>query len=130
MKLRFAAALLAAALASTGCPMLEELDNSAKLMDKHSPAGQKAAAEKAKAEQEAAANPKPAGGGIKDFFSSKGKGGQAAASAKESAGDWWAKATTLNTDERDPDLVRCQLPGRVEFMRKHDCQMRSGLALK
>ena len=130
MRLRLAAALLSVALTATGCPFIEELDNSSKMMDKYSKTGQKQAAEKAKAEKEAAANPKPAGGGIKDFFSSKGKGGKAAADAKESAGDWWANATSLNTDERDPDLVRCQLPGGVEFMRKHDCQMRSGLALK
>ena len=130
MHLRLAAAFLAVALTATGCPFLEELDNSSKMMDKYSQSGQKAAAEKAKAEKEAAENAKAGGGGVKDFFSSKGKGGKAAASAKESAGNWWANATSLNTDERDPDLVRCQLPGGVEFMRKHDCQMRSGLALK
>ena len=39
-------------------------------------------------------------------------------------------ALLLRTWRRDPDLVRCQLPGKVEFMRKHDCLMRSGLALK
>jgi hypothetical protein len=128
MHLRLAAALLTLALTATGCPFLDELDASSKEMDKYSKTGRKMAEEKAKAEKEAAANPK--GGGVKDFFSSKGKGGKAAESAKESAGNWWAKATTLNTDERDPDLVRCQLPGGVEFMRKHDCQMRSGLALK
>jgi hypothetical protein len=129
MHLRLAAVLLAVALTATGCPFLDELDASSTEMDKYSQTGRKMAAEKAKAEKEAAENAK-AGGGVKDFFSSKGKGGKAAASAKESAGNWWANATSLNTDERDPDLVRCQLPGGVEFMRKHDCQMRSGLALK
>ena len=130
MRLRLVAALLTVALTATGCPFLEELDNSSKLMDKYSKTGQKQAAEKAKASAEAAQNPKPSGGGVTDFFSSKGKGGKTAASAKETAGNWWANATSLAPDERDPDLVRCQLPGKVEFMRKHDCQMRSGLALK
>jgi hypothetical protein len=128
MQLRLAAAFLAVALVATGCPFLEELDASGKEMDKYSRTGRKMAEEKAAAEKEAAANPKS--GGVKEFFSSKGKGGKAAASAKETAGNWWANATSLAPDERDPDLVRCQLPGKVEFMRKHDCQMRSGLALK
>jgi hypothetical protein len=128
MHLRLAAALLAVALSATGCPFLDELDASSKEMDKYSQTGRKMAAEKAKAESEAAANPQ--GGAVKDFFAAKGKGGKAAASAKEAAGNWWANATSLAPDERDPDLVRCQLPDKVEFMRKHDCLMRSGLALK
>ena len=129
MYVRLATALLAAALA-LGCSFVEELDNSSKMMDKYTAAGRASAEAKKKAAEEAAAKKAAGGGGVSDFFSSKGKGGKAAASAKETAGDWWQNATSLNTDERDPDLVRCQLPGKVEFMRKHDCLMRSGLALK
>jgi hypothetical protein len=124
MQLRLAAALLLAAL-SLGCPFLDELNNSSAEMDKYSQTGRKMAEEK-KAAEAAKAEGKTTSG----LASAKGKAGNAAASAGEAASKWWSNATSLNTDERDPDLVRCQLPGRVEFMRKHDCLMRSGLALK
>jgi hypothetical protein len=129
MFLRFAAVLLVAVL-SLGCPFLEALDDSSKQMDKYSPTARKEAKEKKAAAAVAAAD-KEAGGGGSGFASAKGKAGAAAASAKDAAANWWANATTLTPDERDPDLVRCQLPaGGVEFMRKHDCLMRSGLANK
>jgi hypothetical protein len=124
MRIRLASALLVAVL-SLGCPFIEELNKSSAEMDKYSRTGQKMAAEKKKAEEEKAKN---GGGG---FLSAGKKAGTAAQTAKEGAADWWSKATSLNSDERDPDLVKCQLPsGGVEFMRKHDCAMRSGLASK
>ena len=126
MVLRFAAVLLVAALA-LGCPFLEALDDSSAQMDKYSPTARKEAKEKKAATAALAAEKEAGGSGL---ASAKGKAGAAAASAKDAAANWWANATTLTPDERDPDLVRCQLPGRVEFMRKHDCLMRSGLANK
>jgi hypothetical protein len=124
MPVRLAAALLLAAL-SLGCPMVEELNKSSAEMDKYSPTARKQAAEKKKAAAEVAQ-----GGGTSGSGSAKSKAGDAVASAKDAAKNWWANATTLTPDERDPDLVRCQLPGGVEFMRKHDCLMRSGIAQK
>jgi hypothetical protein len=120
MSLRLAAALLLAAL-SLGCPFLDELDASSAEMDKYSKTGREMAAKK-KADDAAKAAGQTA--------SATGTAGSKAKSAAESAADWWSNATSLTPDERDPDIVRCQLPGKVEFMRKHDCLMRSGLALK
>jgi hypothetical protein len=121
MPLRLTTALLLALL-SLGCPFIEEINKSSAEMDKYSKTGREMAEKKQAAEADKAAG--------KTTTTAAGKAGGAAKSAATSAADWWSKATTLTPDERDPDLVRCQLAGRVEFMRKHDCLMRSGLALK
>jgi hypothetical protein len=125
MQFRLATALVVATL-SLGCPILDELDASNEQMDKYTASGRKQAEEK-KAAAEAAAKD----GGKPSGFGAAAQGaGRSAAEVKEAAANWWTNATSLNTDERDPDLVKCQLPTGVEFMRKHDCLMRSGLASK
>jgi hypothetical protein len=115
--------LLAAALALAfclGCPVLDELDKGSAEMDKYSPGARKL---KEKKEKEAAAKAEKSG---------SGSGGRtvagAADSAKQAASEWWGKAKSLAPDERNENIVRCILPGGEQFMARHDCQMRSGIA--
>lgn len=114
--------LLAAALVlafGLGCPILDELDASSAEMDKYSPSAQAA---KAKKEQEAA--DKAAG----KSTSAAQKAVGAADQAKQAASQWWSNAKSLAPDEADGNIVRCILPGGEQFMARHDCQMRSGIA--
>jgi hypothetical protein len=116
--LRLLAAVLAAGLC-LGCPILDELDKGNAEMDKYSTGARKL---KEKKEKEAAAEAEK-----------KGKGGTrtvagAADSAKQAASEWWGKASSLVPDEKNENVVRCVLPGGDQFMARHDCLMRSGIA--
>jgi hypothetical protein len=46
--------------------------------------------------------------------------------AARAAGDWWKKARTLASDEVDPSIVRCEMAGRLHFMREDECRARGG----
>jgi hypothetical protein len=114
--------LLAAALVlafGLGCPILDELDKGNAEMDKYSQGAQKL---KAKKEKEAAE--KAAKSGPSAVQTASG----AAEKAKQSASQWWSNARSLAPDEADGNIVRCILPGGEQFMARHDCQMRSGIA--
>ena len=113
--LRVCAAILALSLC-VGCPILDELDKGNAEMDKYSPGARKL---KEKKEKEAAAEAEKKG--------TKTLAG-AADSAKQAASEWWGKAKSLAPDEKNENVVRCVLPGGDQFMARHDCLMRSGLA--
>jgi hypothetical protein len=115
--------LLAAALVlafGLGCPILDELDKSSAEMDKYSPSAQAA---KAKAEKEAAEKAAAPSG-----TSAAQKAAGAADQAKQAASQWWSNAKSLAPDEADGNIVRCILPDGEQFMARHDCQMRAGIA--
>jgi len=114
--------LLAAALAlafGLGCPILDELDKGNAEMDKYSQGAQKLKAKKEKEASEKAAKSGP---------SAVQTASGAAEQAKQSASQWWSNARSLAPDEADGNIVRCILPGGEQFMARHDCQMRSGIA--
>jgi hypothetical protein len=117
MALRLIVLALAVGLAA-GCSFVEELDKSSATMDKYSPAARKAAEAKAKAEAE-----KKSGAAAK---TAKGAAGQ----ARQTASQWWGKATSLAPDETDESIVRCVVGGSEQYMRQHDCQMRGGIVAK
>jgi hypothetical protein len=117
MTVRALALAVAAALA-LGCGILDELDKSSAEMDKHSPAARAAAEAKKKAEAE-----KKAG-----TASAAGKG--LASQAKQTASQWWGKATSLAPDETDESIVRCVINGSEQYTRQQDCQMRGGIVAK
>lgn len=101
-----------------GCPILDELDKGSAEMDKYSPTARKLKEQK---EKEAVAKPQGGSGAVS-------KAGEAAASAKEAASQWWSNAKSLAPDEADGNIVRCILPDGEQFMARHDCQMRAGIA--
>lgn len=117
MTFRALALALAAGLA-LGCGVLDELDKSSAEMDKHSPAARKAAEAKAKAEAE------------KKSGAANAKAGGVANKAKQTASQWWGKATSLAPDETDESIVRCVIDGSEQYTRQHDCQMRGGVVAK
>jgi hypothetical protein len=102
-----------------GCPILDELDKGNAEMDKYSQGARKL---KEKKEAEAKAKQEKAGPGAVS------KAGEAAANAKQAAAQWWSNAKSLTPDEADANIVRCILPDGEQFMARHDCQMRAGIA--
>ena len=40
--------------------------------------------------------------------------------------DWWKKARSLTSGEVDDGIVRCELGGATQFMRRPDCLARGG----
>lgn len=46
--------------------------------------------------------------------------------AKKPVSDWWEKARTLGSEPRDAGIVRCQLDGGTQFMKREDCLGRGG----
>ena len=106
-------ALLAACTLLSGCFILDELDNAEALMNESS----KGARAKEKAEEAAAARaPRPGPKGADD------------AGLMDRVSGYWNKATAPAPKPQDPEnvLVRCELPGGTQFMRKYDCQLRGG----
>jgi hypothetical protein len=103
-------------VACLGCPILDELDKGNAEMDKYSQGAKKLKEKKEKEAAEKAA--KSGAGAVKT----------AAGDAKQSASQWWSNARSLAPDEADDNIVRCILPGGEQFMARHDCQMRSGIA--
>lgn len=95
------AVLVALVAFSPGCFVLEELDKGKKTMDELS--------------------------GAPDTQSETQPSGSADA-AKPAADPeaWWKKARTLTPGETDPSIVRCDLDGSLQFMRRDDCIARGG----
>lgn len=58
---------------------------------------------------------------------SSARAAAAARRAAKGAGEWWDKATTLSSDEKDPSIVSCRLGGSVQFMREAQCRARGGV---
>lgn len=100
---------------STGCFVLEEIDNGMAIMEAHTPHDKKkAAADKKKAEDEAEGS----------LIAHLQAGAEGVAS-------WWGEAKEPAEPQRDPSdvVVNCDLSGRTQFLRKSDCRLRGGRVL-
>ena len=111
MRLAHAGARLAlagfAAVALSGC-FVDEIDKSVKA----SPMGQQMAADAAKKE----AADKPAK-----------KDGAAGKPAAPQGASWWAKASSLSSEESTAQIVGCKMQsGKTDFMTRDDCLARGG----
>jgi len=114
-------AILSSALWLSGCFIFEEIRQGDALIEQHSvgwrekkKADAKAEAEAAKAEAEAQSlTAQNSGPGV-----------------PEKLADWWHETVEeepVNVN-RDDKLVSCKIGGKVLFIRKSDCQVRSGRA--
>lgn len=101
---RRASSLLAVALSlvlGTGCFVFEELDSGMKELERF----------------DGKAQPEPAQPATTP-----------AQQAKKPASDWWQKARTLGSEPSDAEIVRCELDGSAQFMKREDCLGRGGKA--
>ena len=103
----------------SGCFVFDEIEQGNAFLDAHSPRGSKQQemklaeeAEKEAADAKAASSDKP--------FSWAG--------VKETVDEWWQEALEEEPLERDPSdgVVRCEIRGSVQFLRKSDCSLRGG----
>lgn len=111
-----------ALIAASGCFVGEEIDNASGMLGKdksHQPPPAKAGAATADASKPGA-KPGAQGGSAVAAAGDAGKG--VVATGKE----WWAKATTLGSEESNADISGCKLGGRIEFMLRDDCLARGG----
>jgi hypothetical protein len=117
------AAILLSSLWLSGCFIFEEIRKGDALIEQHS-AGwrekkkgmQQAETEAAKAEVETQTRQtQNTGPGVKDKLS-----------------DWWRETVEedpVKTDSSDK-IVSCQVGGKLQFLRKSDCQLRRGRAIE
>lgn len=98
--------LALATILPLGCFVLDELDNSKKLLDKPSFSSQEEKKPEVPAQPQAAPEK-----GHADL---------------PSVGDWWKKTRSLVPGEVGSEVVKCGLDGAVQFMRRPDCLARGG----
>ena len=113
------AAILLSSLWLSGCFVAEEIRQGDALIEQHSvgwrekkKSMQLAEEEAAKAEAEAQSHQaRDTGPGVKDKFS-----------------DWWHETVDEEPVRADPSdkIVSCKIGGKVQFLRKSDCQLRRG----
>ncbi len=114
-------AILSSALWLSGCFIAEEIRQGDALIEQHSVGWrekkkgmQQAEEESAKAETETQSRQaRSAGPGVKDKLS-----------------DWWRETVDEEPVKanRDDKLVSCEIGGKLQFIRKSDCQVRRGRA--
>jgi len=115
------AAILLSSLWISGCFVAEEIRQGDALIEQHSvgwrekkKSMQQAEEESAKAEAETQSRrARNAGPGVKDKLS-----------------DWWRETVDEEPVKvnRDDKLVSCEIGGKLQFIRKSDCQVRRGRA--
>jgi len=105
----------AATIAASGCFVGDEIDSASNML------GKDKSRQKAPAAGESKPGAKPEKGTAVASAKDAGKG--VVATGKE----WWAKATTLGSEEMSGDIAGCRLGGRVEFMLRDDCLARGGV---
>jgi hypothetical protein len=115
------AAILLSSLWISGCFVAEEIRQGDALIEQHSVGWrekkkgmQQAEEESAKAEAETQSRQaRSAGPGVKDKLS-----------------DWWHETVDEEPVKvnRDDKLVSCEIGGKLQFIRKSDCQVRRGRA--
>jgi hypothetical protein len=115
------AAILLSSLWISGCFVAEEIRQGDALIEQHSVGWrekkkgmQQAEEESAKAEAETQSHrARSAGPGVKDKLS-----------------DWWRETVDEEPVKvnRDDKLVSCEIGGKLQFIRKSDCQVRRGRA--
>ena len=103
---------------TSGCFVLDEIDKGAQIMDQHASQERREAEAKEKA----------------DAKKQEEEGGGLVAGLQEqvaSLGGWIEEATEEAPPERDPSdtVVRCQVAGKTQFLRKSDCRVRGGREL-
>jgi len=111
--MRRAALLFALLVVAPGCFVLDELEAGRKIMEQHSPKTE---------EQREAARSKTSS------TSSDKRAGEGLVAQVQS---WIAKQKSALEEDRaaaDPDDVpiRCEIRGKMHFVRKSDCQLRGG----
>lgn len=116
-RLLLAAVALAAA---SGCFVNEEIDNASNMLGKDKSHQQPAKTGDARPDA-----PKP-GGKPGDKGTAVASAGSAAQGVVATGKEWWAKATTLGSEESNPEIAGCTLGGRLEFMLRDDCLARGG----
>jgi hypothetical protein len=114
---RLLATVLVAGLC-LGCPILDELDKGSADMDKFSPGARALTERKAKEAAEKEAKKAPS------------KAGSVTAQARDAASKWWSNARSLAPDETDPEVIRCVIDGKDQYMGRPDCLMRGGSVAK
>lgn len=112
-------AILLSSLWLSGCFVAEEIRKGDALIEQHSSGWRKKKASMQKAEEEAAKaeaeaqnqRTRNAGPGVKDKLS-----------------DWWRETVEEEPVKADPSdkLVSCEIGGKLQFLRKSDCQLRRG----
>jgi hypothetical protein len=112
--------VLLATVAIGGCFVGEEIDNASNMLGKdksHQPP--------AKAGDAKPGDAKP-GAKPGEKGTAVASAGDAAKSVVATGKEWWAKATTLGSEESNPEIAGCKLAGRTEFMLRDDCLARGG----
>ena len=97
-----------------GCFVFDELDKGKALMEQHSP---RASTDKAESGRTRAGRETEGEEGFFVLVSGRAR-------------NWWAEFNEPAAPKRDPDdvVVRCEVRGGLQFMRKSDCELRSGRA--
>jgi hypothetical protein len=98
------------ALPQAGCFVLDEVDKSAKLMDDHSPRHSKRHKRKNQAKQRR----------------QKGKQDEGMVARIKRWVDEGANLPEPDVFAEDDVLMRCDLPGGSEYLRKNDCELKGG----
>ena len=101
-------ALLLLAGPNLGCFVLDELDAGEKEMARYGK-------NKKKPEEPVAAQP--------DEESQENL-----PSYQDQLNQWWGEARSLDVQDIDDSIVRCQLDGTAQFMSRDDCESRGGTA--
>jgi hypothetical protein len=83
--------------------------------------GAKDSADAARAARGEAPAPAPGGGG-----GDGAAGGGDGAPAVPSGPSWWQTARTLGSEQKNEDIIACQVGGRTEFMMRDNCLARGG----
>lgn len=95
-----------------GCFVFEEVDSASNMLGKdksHQPPAK-------------AADAKPDGKGT-----AVAAAGNAAQGVVATGKAWWATATTLGSEESNPEIAGCKVGGHSEFMLRDDCLARGGV---
>ena len=111
MALRLIALALVTVL-GLGCFVFDELDAAEKLLDSPSFADEKTNKPGAPRQPDPAQQPEAAP--AKRFAD------------RPSLGEWWKKTRSLTAGEVSDEVVKCELGGTTQFMRRPDCLARGG----
>lgn len=107
-----AIALALAAGLSSGCFILDLLDEGMEEMERYSPSARTAAREREEKEATEA----------RERVSRRQK--------REPRENWWAKARSLSPQPTDDRVVRCQIGEATHFTSRSDCELRGGRVIR
>jgi hypothetical protein len=114
-------AILLCSLTLSGCFIAEEIDKGDALIEQHSVGWRNKKKETQQAEQQAAEA---------DAKSQTAQAAGARPGVSDKLSEWWHDTVEEQPASVDPSdtLVRCELGGGTQFLRRSDCELRRGRA--